>query len=88
MEEFCRFEQRERSYIQELVISSLAQSDALAKLLIEKGVITEHEFLLRLLWRHVTRTTQLRCVKLPSFRACAGGRLGPTEGILLADMNA
>jgi hypothetical protein len=34
--------------LQELVISSLAQSDALAKLLIEKGIITEQEFLRRI----------------------------------------
>ena len=31
--------------LQELLISSLAQTDALAKLLIEKGVITQEEFL-------------------------------------------
>ena len=31
--------------IQELLISSLAQTDALAKLLIEKGLITNDEFL-------------------------------------------
>jgi hypothetical protein len=31
--------------LQELLVSSLAQTDALAKLLIEKGVITKHEFL-------------------------------------------
>jgi hypothetical protein len=31
--------------IHELLISSLAQSDALAKLLIEKGVITQQDFL-------------------------------------------
>ena len=31
--------------IQELLISSLAQTDALSKLLIEKRLITEHEFL-------------------------------------------
>jgi len=31
--------------LQELVISSLAQTDAVAKLLIEKGVITQDEFL-------------------------------------------
>ena len=30
--------------IQELLISSLAQTDALAKLLIEKGLITREEF--------------------------------------------
>ena len=31
--------------IQELLVSSLAQSDALAKFLIEKGIITQQEFL-------------------------------------------
>ena len=31
--------------MQELVVSSLAQTDALAKLLIEKGLITEAEFM-------------------------------------------
>jgi hypothetical protein len=30
---------------QELLVSSLAQVDALSKLLIEKGIITQHEFL-------------------------------------------
>ena len=34
--------------LKELMISSLAQADALAKLLIEKGVITEAEFMNRL----------------------------------------
>ena len=31
--------------LEELLVSSLAQTDALAKLLIEKGVITQQEFL-------------------------------------------
>jgi hypothetical protein len=31
--------------IQELLISSLAQTDALANLMIEKGVITQQQFL-------------------------------------------
>jgi hypothetical protein len=31
--------------IEELLVSTLAQGDALAKLLIEKGVITQQEFL-------------------------------------------
>ena len=31
--------------IQELLVSSLAQTDALAKLLIEKGLITREEFM-------------------------------------------
>jgi hypothetical protein len=30
--------------VEELLVSSLAQSDALAKLLIEKGLITREEF--------------------------------------------
>ena len=34
--------------MQELLISSLAQTDALAKLLIEKGVITQGEFMPKL----------------------------------------
>ena len=35
----------EATTLQELLVSSLAQTDALAKLLIEKGVITQQEFL-------------------------------------------
>jgi hypothetical protein len=34
--------------LQELIISTLAQSDALAKLLIEKGILTHQEFLQRI----------------------------------------
>ncbi|HEY6364362.1 MAG TPA: hypothetical protein VI585_06175 [Candidatus Binatia bacterium] len=34
--------------LQELVVSSLAMSDALAKLLIEKGLITQEEFMRKL----------------------------------------
>jgi len=34
--------------MQEMVVSSLAQSDALAKLLIEKGLITNDEFMQKL----------------------------------------
>ncbi len=34
--------------MQELLVSSLATADALAKLLIEKGVITEAEFMQKL----------------------------------------
>jgi hypothetical protein len=34
--------------IQELLVSSLATSDALAKLLIEKGLITHEEFMRKL----------------------------------------
>jgi hypothetical protein len=35
--------------MQELLISTLAQGDALAKLLIEKGIITQAEFMEKLL---------------------------------------
>ena len=34
--------------LQELIVSSLATADALAKLLIEKGVITQAEFMEKL----------------------------------------
>jgi hypothetical protein len=34
--------------LEELIVSSLAQTDALAKLLIEKGVITQGEFLAKI----------------------------------------
>jgi hypothetical protein len=34
--------------IHELLVSSLAQTDALAKLLIEKGVISKQEFLAKI----------------------------------------
>ena len=34
--------------LQELIVSSLAQPDALCKLLIEKGVITQDEFMEKL----------------------------------------
>jgi hypothetical protein len=34
--------------LQELIVSSLAMADALAKLLIEKGLITQEEFMGRL----------------------------------------
>ncbi len=35
--------------LQDLIISSLAQTEALAKLLIEKGLISEKEFMEKLL---------------------------------------
>jgi hypothetical protein len=34
--------------LQELIVSSLAMTDALAKLLIEKGLITQEEFMTKL----------------------------------------
>ena len=35
--------------IEELLVSNLAQTDALAKLLIEKGLITQQEFMTKIL---------------------------------------
>jgi hypothetical protein len=40
--------------IQELLVSSLAQTDALAKLLIEKGLITRQEFMGKLSEKRAT----------------------------------
>ena len=34
--------------VEELLVSSLAQTDALSKLLIEKGIITQQEFLAKI----------------------------------------
>ena len=34
--------------LEEFLVSSLAQTDALAKLLIEKGIITQQEFLAKI----------------------------------------
>ena len=36
--------------LEELLVSSLAQTDALAKLLIEKGLITREEFMQKISW--------------------------------------
>jgi hypothetical protein len=44
----------EATTLQELLVSSLAQTDALAKLLIEKGVITQQEFLAKISEERVT----------------------------------
>ena len=46
--------------IQELLISSLAQTDALSKLLIEKGVITKAEFMERILQERATYQAMLQ----------------------------
>jgi hypothetical protein len=40
--------------LQELLVSSLAQTDALTKLLIEQGVITREEFMEKLAEERVT----------------------------------
>jgi hypothetical protein len=36
--------------LEELLVSSLAQTDALAKLLIENGLITREEFMRKIFW--------------------------------------
>ncbi len=46
--------------LQELVVSSLAQTDAVAKLLIEKGVITQEEFLEKLKAERATYQAMFR----------------------------
>ena len=40
--------------MQELLVSSLAQADALAKLLIEKGLITREEFMQKIFEERAT----------------------------------
>jgi hypothetical protein len=40
--------------MQELIVSSLAQADALAKLLIEKGLITREEFMQKISEKRAT----------------------------------
>ena len=46
--------------LQELLVSSLATADALAKLLIEKGLITEAEFMQKLSAERVGYQAMLR----------------------------
>ena len=50
-------------FMEELVVSSLATADALAKLLIEKGLITEAEFKQKLSAERANYQTVLRRVK-------------------------
>ncbi len=49
--------------LQELIASSLAQTDALTKLLIEKGLITKDEFMQKLSAERATYQEMLRRVK-------------------------
>ena len=49
--------------LQELIISSLAQTDALCKLLIEKRLITEAEFMEKLSVERVTYQSMLGKVR-------------------------
>ncbi len=44
----AELDKQEMVTMQELIASSLAQTDALTKLLIEKGIITQEEFMVKL----------------------------------------
>ncbi len=44
----AELDKQEMVTMQELIASSLAQTDALTKLLIEKGIITKQEFMVKL----------------------------------------
>jgi len=46
--------------LQELLVTSLAQTDAVAKLLIEKGVITQDEFMEKIKAERATYQAMLR----------------------------
>jgi len=46
--------------LEELLVSSLAQTDALAKLLIERGVITQEEFLAKIAEERTTYQNMLK----------------------------
>jgi hypothetical protein len=46
--------------IEELLVSSLAQTDVLAKLLIDKGIITKQEFLQKVAEERATYQAMLR----------------------------
>ena len=46
--------------LEELLVSSLAQTDALAKLLIERGVITQEEFLAKIAEERATYQNMLK----------------------------
>jgi hypothetical protein len=46
--------------LEELLVSSLAQTDAVARLLIEKGIITKHEFLQKVSDERATHQRMLK----------------------------
>ena len=46
--------------MQELIASSLAQTDALTKLLIEKGIMTQNEFMQKLLAERASYQAMLK----------------------------
>jgi len=49
--------------LQELIVSSLAQTDAVAKRLIEKGVITQDEFMEKIKAQRATYQAMLQKVR-------------------------
>jgi hypothetical protein len=49
--------------LEELLVSSLAQTDALAKLLIEKGIITQQEFLQKIAEERATYQRMLNLTR-------------------------
>ena len=65
--------------IQELLITSLAQTDAVAKLLIEKGVFTQDEFLEKLKAERIWREAHHTC---PVDYCCWGAALADRARIL------
>jgi len=56
----AKLDKSETLTIQELLVSSLAQTDAVAKLLIEKGVITQDEFMEKIKAERATYQAMLR----------------------------
>ncbi len=52
--------------LQELLITSLAQTDAVAKLLIEKGVFTQDEFMEKIKAERATYQEMFRQIDKPS----------------------
>ncbi len=61
--------------LEELIVSTLAMTDALAKLLIEKGVITQAEFTQKLLEERAIyqRILKPRCSNYRATRRCRMG---------------
>ena len=53
-------QEKQPATIQELLISALATNDALAKLLIEKGIITQQEFLTKIAEERATYQRMLK----------------------------
>ena len=61
--------------MEELLVSSLAQIDALAKLLIAKGLITQEEFMRKISEERVTYQKVLKSEAAISVAAVAGDAL-------------